>query len=239
MSIATYYRLLIPELLPSHFKKAIFLDSDLVVIEDLGKLWDIEMGENYLLAPQELWTPYVSSPAGLINYRELGIPADAKMLNPAVFVIDLEKWRTDCISAKCVEYLQQNREYVRVYDADVLNAMLVGKWGELDPRWNQTPYIFKFPSWKDWRESPLSETIPLSEEVYDWVHNQPYVIHFAGGSKPWNSRKDHPLKHMWFKYLDLTAWSGWRLTLWRRGWQRLLKEIRKLRVSVFAKQVMD
>jgi lipopolysaccharide biosynthesis glycosyltransferase len=232
MSIATYYRLLIPELLPNHIHKAIFLDSDMVIIEDLGKLWDMEMGENYLLAPQDLWTPYVSSPAGLINHRELGIPADAKMFNPAVFVIDLEKWRAGRISAKCIEYLQHNREYIRVYDADVLNAILVGKWGELDPKWNQTSYIFKFHTWKDWLDSPLSETIPLTEEVYNSVRNNPYIVHFSGLSKPWNSKRNHPWKNIWFKYVDMTAWSGWRWSRWRRGLKRLTGKIEKLRDKI-------
>ena len=196
ITIAAYYRLLIPDLLPPEFKKAIYLDSDLAVIEDLGQLWDIDMGENYLLAVQDMNTPYVSSPYGLINYRELGIPQEYKYFTSGVMVIDLEKWRTARISAKAVDYLKQNREHVRWHDTDVLNAVLAGKWGELDPRWNQMAFTHNFSSWKD---------SPFSEEVYNDLVDRPYIIHFSTEAKPWNSREKHPARHLFFQYLDMTA----------------------------------
>lgn len=223
ITIATFYRMLIPELLPHQFKKAIYLDSDLVVIGDLGQLWDIDMGENYLLAVQEVLTPYVSSPLGLVNYRELGLSPECKYLTPGVLVINLEKWRADRISAKCVEYLHQNREYVRWHDTDVLNAVLAGKWGELHPRWNQMSFVYRCSSWKD---------SPFSEDVFnDLVHN-PYIVHFASPAKPWNSREKHPFKHLFFQYLDMTDWSGWRFTISRRLWRRLGREMKQIRSLV-------
>jgi len=67
ITLASYYRLLIPELLPIEYSKAIYLDCDLIVNEDIGKLWDIEIGEQYLLAAQGCSIPYVSSPNGVVN----------------------------------------------------------------------------------------------------------------------------------------------------------------------------
>ncbi|HEY9604706.1 MAG TPA: glycosyltransferase family 8 protein, partial [Allocoleopsis sp.] len=219
IKISAYYRLLIPTLLPNHLKKAIYLDSDVIVLGDLGELWDMNMGENYLLAVQDIPIPYVSSPGGLINYQELGLAAKTKYLQSGVLVIDLEKWRIHGTSQQCIEYLQKNREYVRWHDTDVLNAILAGKWGELDPRWNQTPFIYQYSSWK---ESSLPEHI-----FHELIHH-PYIVHFVSPAKPWNSREEHPFRHLFFHYLDRTAWSGWRLTIWRRLWRRLVREIKQL-----------
>ncbi len=46
--LETYFRLLAPSLLPS-VKKAVYLDSDLVVLDDIAKLWDTDV-EGKLLA---------------------------------------------------------------------------------------------------------------------------------------------------------------------------------------------
>jgi len=40
-----YLRLLIPKLLPNGIRKAIFLDCDLILKNDIGKLWDINVGD--------------------------------------------------------------------------------------------------------------------------------------------------------------------------------------------------
>ena len=223
LSIATYYRLLIAELLPKEIKKVIYLDADVVVVRDLRQLWNLDMGDAYLLATHALLTPYVSSPGALVNYQELGIPADAKYFQPGVMVIDLDKWRVDRISAKCVQYLKEHRDYIRWHDADVLNAVLACKWGELDPRWNQMPDIYKFPSWKE---------SPLSEQSFNQVLRDPYIVHFATRKKPWNSKQALPLDDRWFQYVAMTARSGWRWTRWRRGLKRPTEKIGEFKSKV-------
>lgn len=224
VSIATFFRLLIPELLPNQFDKAIYLDCDLVVNRDLEQLWQIDIGENYVLAAQDIWIPYVSKPNGLLNYQELGISPDSKYFNAGVLVINLKKWRSEKISAKAIEYLKQNREYVRWHDQDVLNALLAGQWGELDPRWNCSPSsIYSYSSWQE---------SPFSEDVYNSLIGDPYIIHFMSAQKPWTSRHT-PFKDYFFKYVDMTAWSGWRFTFRRRLWFWLVAKLREAMHKLF------
>ncbi|AFY87962.1 MAG: General stress protein A [Chroococcidiopsis cubana SAG 39.79] len=202
VTVATYYRLLIPDLLPQHIEKVIYLDCDLVVNEDLQKLWAIEIDNSYLLAVQDMGIREVSNPrGGLHNYQELGIPPHSKYLNAGVMVFNLEKWRTENISTQAIEYLEQNKEHVLNWDQDGVNAVLAGKWRELDPRWNQTPSVYKYRSWKD---------SPFTEEMYKSVIQQPYIVHFATAIKPWHYYCEHPAKDLFFQYLDMTSWSGWR-----------------------------
>jgi lipopolysaccharide biosynthesis glycosyltransferase len=217
IKIAAYYRLLISELLPQEYNKAIYLDSDLLVVGDLGLLWDKDIGNYYLMAVQDLFTPYVSSPLGLKNYRELGLSSNSKYLQSGVLLLNLEKWHHNDIAAQCIKYLLNNREYVRWHDTDVLNAVLANKWGELDPKWNLVPQTYRVNG-KD---------ISMSEEDHKDLINNPYIIHFSTYAKPWNSKKPHPAKHLFFHYLDMTAWKGWRLTVWRRAWLKFLKEKKK------------
>jgi lipopolysaccharide biosynthesis glycosyltransferase len=218
VSIASFYRLLISELLPEHIEKAIYLDCDLAIAGDLQQLWQIDIGENYVLAVRDTWIPIISNPNGKLNYQELGIDPDAQYFNAGVLVVNLKKWRVERFSAKALKYFSHNIEYIGWYDQGLLNALLIGQWGQLDPRWNFNATSFydysarKYLSWEN------SQSF-LSEDIYQQAVSNPYIIHFVSEKKPWKSRHC-PRKGEFFKYVDLTGWSGWRLTIWRRLWSR-------------------
>ncbi|HEY9632337.1 MAG TPA: glycosyltransferase family 8 protein [Coleofasciculaceae cyanobacterium] len=219
LTIVTYYRLLIPQLLPQHFNKVIYLDSDMVIKGDLEQLWNIDIGDNYVLAVQDDNQRYIHMSGGLRNYQELGINPDLKYFNAGMLVINLEKWRNDNIPLKVVEYLERNKEYVRDHDQDGLNGVLAGKWGELNPRWNQMPRIYTYSSWQD---------SSYDEQLYRELLEHPYIIHYTTPPKPWHQGCEHPNTALFFHYLDQTAWSGWRNTIWRRAWRRATKEMKLL-----------
>ncbi len=201
VTIAAYYRLLIPAFLPKEIEKAIYIDSDVIVRSDVETLWNQEIGDNYLLAVQDMGAPLVSSPRGLMNYQELGISADCKYMNSGVLVFNLKKWRQDNTSLAVINYLNDYKQYVRWFDQDGLNAVLAGKWGELDPRWNQMPYLFRFGSWQE---------SPFGEEEYNNLLNHPYIIHYASREKPWNDNCIHPQKELFYEYLESSIWSNWK-----------------------------
>lgn len=200
ITIAAYYRLLIPEFLPTETEKAIYIDSDVIVRSDIEALWKQDVGDNYLLAAQDMGAPLVSSGRGLINYQELGIPADYKYFNSGVLVFNLKKWRQNNTSSEVIKYLNDYKQQVRWHDQDGLNAILAGKWGELDARWNQMPYLFRFRSWQE---------SPFSEEEYNNLLNHPYIIHYSTREKPWNDNCNHPKKELFYEYLDNSIWSNW------------------------------
>lgn len=61
VNLLTYARLLIPALVPPCHAKALYLDSDIIVLGDLGELWDIDPGARHLLAAQDMTAPYMCS----------------------------------------------------------------------------------------------------------------------------------------------------------------------------------
>jgi lipopolysaccharide biosynthesis glycosyltransferase len=206
LSIATYYRLLLADLLPGDLDKVIYLDCDLLIQGNLKELWQIDIGDHAVLAAQDLGVVKISDQYGLINYRELGISDNAKYFNAGVLVVNLEKWRTESIGLQILEYLQTHRQYIRFHDQDGLNAILAGKWQAIDCTWNQMPALRR--NYKSWEDSPLSR-----EEYYQAMH-RPQIIHFASSEKPWNSLM-HPHSRLYYYYLDQTAWHGWRFPWWK------------------------
>jgi lipopolysaccharide biosynthesis glycosyltransferase len=201
MPSTTYYRLLIADLLPADLGKLIWLDCDLVVTADLGRLWEADLAGSHLLAVQDVLVPYVSSRHGIRRWRQLGLPHDAKYFNAGVMVIDLERWRADAVGAQASRYLLANRDHVVFWDQEGLNAVLCGRWRELDPRWNHNASVDGHVFSARAQRRPARRTI--AEDAW--------IVHFSGGVKPWlvpNPRAGP--RALYFRHLDETPWAGWR-----------------------------
>ena len=209
ITIATYFRLLIPELLASDISKVIYLDADVIVHADLGGLWATPLGSYPLLAVQDQGVRHISGPYGLSNYKSLGIPEDAKYFNAGVLVLDLEKWRRDRISDAVVQYIRDNSEHIRFHDQDGLNAVLWNKWGWLDPRWNQMPQLLQVARVED---SPFD---PITHER---TMRDPYITHFASSDKPWRFGCHHPASSDFLSALAATEYRQFRPSRWRDRW---------------------
>jgi lipopolysaccharide biosynthesis glycosyltransferase len=198
----TFARLLIPDLLPVEVEEAIYLDCDVVVMEDLCALLDLPLAGRSLLAARDFSTDTVSNHCGIANFRELGIPADARYFNAGVLLVNLRKWRESRTSEKLLEYLKTHHAVIQMADQEALNAVLFDDWGELDYRWN-----WQIP-WRKYRNGNL----PMP-----WMPaaGRRSIIHFTTSEKPWLPGCDYEDRRIFFQYLDRTAWSGWRVS-WAR-----------------------
>lgn len=194
MPVTTYYKLLIADLLPRSFHRVIWLDCDLVVDRDLSHLWDTDLAGRHALAVPDRAIPLVSSRNGVAHYRQLAIREHAKYFNAGVMVVNLDLWRKEGVPARVLAYLRRYRDSVVFWDQEGLNAVLADKWGELDPRWNVCVHTMG----GDYPESPSTPD------------DRPWIVHFTGNLKPWIYPSNNPAHALYFQYLDLTAWAGWR-----------------------------
>jgi lipopolysaccharide biosynthesis glycosyltransferase len=217
--LSSYYRILLPQIVPQEIKKIIYLDVDTVVQGDLAEIWDIDIADRHLLAVPDVCDPLISGTGHLTGYKDFGIADDWKYFNAGVLVINLEKWRTDQTADKILDFLKTYPQYVLFADQDGLNMVLANQWGELPPKWNQMHAIHDFQSWQE---------SPYSEEDYQSALHDPAVIHFTTVPKPWQAGCIHPQRDLFYKYLDMTPWAGWRNSIWRRAGRRVVKEIKQL-----------
>jgi lipopolysaccharide biosynthesis glycosyltransferase len=188
MSVSTYYKLVLEELLPATVTKVIWLDCDLLVLGDIGALWDQELQGKHALAARDVVVSSVSSPCGVAAWREVGLPSDAPYFNAGVMSIDLTLWRRDQVGRRALDYVRTNRDAVYFWDQEGLNAILAGRWGVLDRRWNHN----------------------VSVPGGDRDANASWIVHFAGSVKPWRYAAPNSSHDAWFSYLDRTPWKGWR-----------------------------
>ena len=214
---AAYARLFAPRLLPAELSRVIYLDSDLLVLEDLAALWAEPMADAACLAVPDLGCPWVDCAATLPNYarcrqylgvhpaipnyRDVGMSPDAPYFNSGVMVMDLERWRAADITQAALDILGRNRQHVLWADQYALNVALYQRWRPLALSWNQGSHIYRYPTWQD---SPFDLT-SLSACRFD-----PRIVHFTSEAKPWLYDNSHPYRSLFFAVLDETAWRGWR-----------------------------
>jgi lipopolysaccharide biosynthesis glycosyltransferase len=200
MPITTYQKLTLGEWLPSHIEKVIWLDCDMLVLDDLRPLWEADLEDWHLLAVPDQRVPLVSSRFGVCAYRDLGLKPETTYFNAGVLVIDVARWRQDDVAGHAIKYLNTYRDQVFFWDQEALNAVLARKAGKLDLGWNQNPTLSHLVNG---HTSSDKDTNPPS-------HGGIRIAHFSGNLKPWNCAGQTPYHDLYFHYLDQTAWKGWR-----------------------------
>jgi lipopolysaccharide biosynthesis glycosyltransferase len=200
MPLTTYQKLAIGDWLPGELERVIWLDCDLLVLSDLGRLWALPNGDRIALAAQDPLVPRVGSRFGVSAWRELGLAADVSYFNAGVMVIDLGRWRREKVAERAADYFRRFSDRVVFWDQEALNAVLAGQWGELDSRWNRNPVLHRL--------------LATGDEAPDGA---PWIAHFSGRLKPWTYAGASEFQATFDSYLDSTPWAGWRP---RRSWRR-------------------
>jgi lipopolysaccharide biosynthesis glycosyltransferase len=175
--------------------RVIWLDCDMLVQADLGELWDRPFMGSVVMAVQDSLVPFVSSRFGVSGYDELGIAAGAPYFNAGMMVIDLAAWRAADISKRALDHLRKLGHRVFFWDQEALNAVLAGKWQQLEPRWNWSANLDRLSA-----ASAGGEDKPARARI----------VHFNGNIKPWRVNAGGNLDSAYFRVVDETSWSGWR-----------------------------
>jgi lipopolysaccharide biosynthesis glycosyltransferase len=192
VSICTYYRLLIPELLPESVKYVFYLDVDMLVTGDIGKLWKLCDRTHSLMAAHQPDCMLVNCSNINTLFSHVPDPGSKKYFNAGVLGLSLDRWRERGIVHRIIAFLADHREDVVFHDQDGLNACLWDDWTELPNCWN----------------TRIDLTAPASIPGAAVAVNG--ILHFASACKPWHHGVKHPVVDLYFETVDRTAWKGWR-----------------------------
>lgn len=163
VSRMTFCRFLIPSLFPATVSRVLYLDADLLVLDDLRLLWETDLNGAVVGSVLD----------GLNAQLEEGrpgleaVPRVRAYFNAGVLLIDLVRWRQERISERALEYLNLHPR-TPLADQDALNAVCDGRWKALDPRWN----------FQDHYERRKVSVMAPDE--------RPGIVHFVYKHKPWD-----------------------------------------------------
>lgn len=199
---AAYFRILGPELLPD-VSRFLYLDCDIVVVDDLEPLWDTDLGGRVLGAVRD----FIGQERPLL----IGMPEGSPYFNSGVLLVDADRWRREGVGEACQRFIVEHPEALLYCDQDALNHELVDRWMPLDPRWNLQASLFMERHLRTRRR----ELEPSAA-----------IIHYSSWQKPWHFHVDHPRTRDYFSALDRTPWTGWRPPSTRA--QRLKRFVRSI-----------
>nr|GMC54245.1 probable galacturonosyltransferase-like 1 [Ipomoea batatas] len=189
-----YARSYLADILPPCVEKAVYLDSDLVLVDDIAKLAATPLGSDSVLAAPEYcnanftsyFTPtFWSNPSLSLNFAN----RKACYFNTGVMVIDLKRWRSGDYTTKIEEWMELQKR-IRIYNLGSLPPFLLvfaGNIAPVDHRWNQHGLggdNFRGLC-RDLHPGPVS------------------LLHWSGKGKPWarlDANRPCPLDALWAPY---------------------------------------
>ncbi|KAJ0257736.1 galacturonosyltransferase-like 8 [Hirschfeldia incana] len=189
-----YARNYLGDILDSTVDRVIYLDSDVIVVDDITKLWNTELtGTRVIGAPeycQANFTLYFTS-----NFwSDPVLPGEISgrtpcYFNTGVMVMDMVRWREGNYREKLERWMQLQKKK-RIYDLGSLPPFLLVFGGDveaIDHRWNQHGL-----GGDNVRGSCRGlHTGPVS------------LLHWSGKGKPWvrlDEKRACPLDHLWEPY---------------------------------------
>ena len=219
--LATAYNLIAPKYLLKEHEHVIYMDADIVILDDLGEVWNQKLTTS-VSAVLDAHIGFVGFPSMWRPWRELGADPKAPYLNTGLMNIDLKLWREQEITEKCLELLATYE--LPCVDQDALNLVLNGNFDHLHPRYNMMPYHLM----------TKLRTVDLLEdpnEIEEAI-NSPAMIHFHRSflGKPWVRGCTHPARKLWTSLADEVS-PNWKKS---NDWIGLIKQ----RAASYAKMTV-
>lgn len=190
LTLATYYRVLISELLDNKIDKVIYLDSDIILKQDILDLWMFNI-ENFAIGA-------VIDIYGEDRMLDLNISNSNGYFNAGILVMNLKKWRNERLGEKVIQYINENMDKLTYLDQDALNAVLYKDWTPIPAKWNVQSNMFNVNS--------VIRYLSLKE--LRKAINEPAIIHYTSASKPWHVTNEHYYKNEYYEYLKKTVFSN-------------------------------
>ena len=186
IKLSAYYRLFVGSVF-KNFNKVIYLDSDIILNNDISILFETDMRSMVVAAVKD---NFLSNPlnftkkngweASFLKYATevLKISNISNYFNSGVMLFDIKKINDNSFEKKFIEIAKLNNKFF--HDQNVLNSVLQNNTHFLDKSWN-------------------FQTINIDVNY----SNSFNLIHYCGKTKPWNTSAV-PYDFYFWKYMRLS-----------------------------------
>lgn len=191
--IETYFRLLLPQILPE-YHKVLYLDADMVCLGDVAQLFDQDVN-GYLVAackdPDTVGLHYGARPDRMeYDNNILHFEPITDYFQAGTILFNLDEWREKLDVEEVFSYAQSAD--FQLLDQDILNHFCHGLTKYVDSSWNVMV---------DWAWKRVGRIISLApKSVYDEYMDaraHPNLVHYAGPGKPWTDYRSDFSEVFW------------------------------------------
>lgn len=188
-SLLKYY---IPKALPQ-LDKALYIDSDVLVLHDLNKIYNTDIDGKYLAV--------VKDPSWFfenMHVVELNLDARGFYFNSGVMLMNLKKFREDGLERKLEDYTNNNfRTYM---DQDALNVVVGNDVVLLPFEANAMNFFFEHNELQT-----MGQFYGRNWQNYEDVFAPVTILHFASSKKPLGAVAPSTdffrmLQRLWYRY---------------------------------------
>ena len=170
VTVGTYFRLMIGEVLPDDVSEVLYLDTDIVIHRDLET--PLAEAATRLDASGHIAAAVAEESETTRHLHEAGI-LEGPYLQAGVMLINLPRWKEAFSLDYFVDILATNKKNIVWWDQDILNIALKDRWLQLPKILNGTP------------GTRSSDTV---------------TYHYAGSQKPWRFKADVQDKDIYEHY---------------------------------------
>ncbi|WP_070044323.1 glycosyltransferase family 8 protein [Streptococcus agalactiae] len=172
-----YYRLLAHKFLPETLDRILYLDADMLCLNDFSSLYDMELGDQLYAAASH------NTDGKFLDYvnklRLKNVELESSYFNTGVLLMNLPAIRKVVHQQTILDYIMQNRGRLILPDQDILNGLYANLVKSIPDE------IYNY----DARYSLIYQLKSRNEWDLEWVINHTVFLHFAGRDKPW--KKDY------------------------------------------------
>ena len=189
-NVMMFARLLLSSVLPD-LDKIIYLDCDIVVLNDLQSLWNFDVSDVAVaMAPD-----FTLKDKSTLN--RLGITT-GYYLNSGVILMNLDYWRKHDVQNRIFSYILEKGDKLIYNDQDALNSILQNEHEELHIKYNFSYYYFH-----------RLIGVLYKEKIHEIIEarDNPIIFHYFGPLKPWSLGSYLPGKELFIKYQKLSGWN--------------------------------
>lgn len=229
ISKAAYFRLDIANILPSDVDKVIYMDVDLLVLQDIAELWEFNLQGKPLAAVPDYG---IMASKRLMKQKKqvLGLSMDSLYFNSGVVVMDLKQWRGHNYAEQVIRLAAGGN--LPHHDQDALNRVFMDKWMPLPLKWNVIPPVFnlfvKILFRGDLRKNAIV------------ARRNKAVLHYAGRYKPWEFESKGGFNNGYYYYLQKTAFAGVNMPQPSNNMKgkSLTRQLLRLRIADFWENIL-
>ena len=173
-SVETYFRLLLPEVMPVQIKKVLYLGADIIVNGSIKELYNMDFGKYCIIACPNMDCA-VDAEERNKRWNRKG---QLQYFNAGVMLLNLEKMRKRCSIEKYCSIIRKAPDDFPMLDQDLLNYVFG----------NDVSYV---PALKyNYIIAPNSELEEGSTIIY----------HFGTKDKPWQKMGAEKYYEIWWQY---------------------------------------
>ena len=229
VSKAAYFRLALADILPNDIEKVIYLDVDLLVFDDINKLWQIDL-KNLPLAAVPDYGIMASVRLCKQKKQVIGLPVGEKYFNSGVLVVNLKEWRKEDYTKQILEIINNNQ--LPHHDQDALNKLFMHRWKELELRWNVIPPIYYLFNKVVFNKKLRNSALKAKSDIA--------ILHYAGSYKPWQFKMYNGFNDKYYYFFALTAFKNEKMPQPAENMRgkSILRQLLRLRKADFLSKIL-